>query len=61
MENSVPSYVIAMGVGRIFVESPVFTEDLPAHHRYLALAIQQMLELGLMLVEAAQDGVDRAA
>ncbi|GAB5339528.1 MULTISPECIES: DUF6124 family protein [Pseudomonas] len=50
-----------MGVGRIFVESPVFTEDLPAHHRYLALAIQQMLELGLMLVEAAQDRVDRAA
>jgi len=38
-----------------------FADSLPAHHRYLALAIQQMIELGLMLVEAAQDRVDRAA
>jgi len=34
---------------------------MPSQQRYLALAIQQMIELGLLLVEAVQDRVDRAA
>ncbi|ANF84989.1 DUF6124 family protein [Pseudomonas sp. M5A4_2d] len=52
------AYETIAGAGAMTNE---FADSLPAHHRYLALAIQQMIELGLMLVEAAQDRVDRAA
>ncbi|OPA91683.1 hypothetical protein BFW87_18825 [Pseudomonas fluorescens] len=52
------AYETIAGAGAMTGE---FAESLPAQHRYLALAIQQMIELGMMLVEAAQDRVDRAA
>ncbi|WP_395600159.1 DUF6124 family protein [Pseudomonas sp. B19125] len=52
------AYETIAGAGAMTNE---FAESLPSQHRYLALAIQQMIELGLMLVEAAQDRVDRAA
>ena len=38
-----------------------FAGNLPDEHRCLAVAIQQMIELGLFLVEAVQDRVDRVS
>jgi len=52
------AYETIAGAGAMTHE---FAETLPSQQRYLALAIQQMIELGLMLVEAAQDRVDQAA
>jgi len=52
------AYETIAGAGAMTHE---FAETLPSQQRYLALAIQQMIELGLMLVEAAQDRVDQVA
>ena len=52
------AYETIAGAGAMTHE---FVESLPSQQRYLALAIQQMIELGLLLVEAVQDRVDRAA
>lgn len=52
------AYETIAGAGAMTHE---FVESLPSQQRYLALAIEQMIELGLLLVEAVQDRVDRAA
>ncbi|MGC6371574.1 DUF6124 family protein [Pseudomonas sp. K2I15] len=52
------AYETIAGAGAMTNE---FADNLPDQHRPLALAIQQTIELGLMLVEAAQDRVDRIA
>ncbi|WP_426134221.1 DUF6124 family protein [Pseudomonas sp. PWP3-1b2] len=46
------AYKTIAGAGAMTGE---FAESLPTQHRYLALVIQQMIEPGLMLVEAAQN------
>ncbi|WP_168232337.1 DUF6124 family protein [Pseudomonas veronii] len=50
------AYETIAGAGAMTHE---FVESLPSQQRYLA--IEQMIELGLLLVEAVQDRVDRAA
>lgn len=52
------AYETIAGAGAMTNE---FADSLPDEHRCLALAIQQTNELGLMLVEAAQDRVDSVA
>lgn len=50
------AYETIAGAGVMTTE---FADNLPDKHRCLALAIQQMIELGLLLVEAAQSRVER--
>jgi len=52
------AYETIAGAGAMTNE---FADNLPDQYRPLALAIQQTIELALMLVEAAQDRVDRIA
>ncbi|OPA93703.1 hypothetical protein BFW86_06405 [Pseudomonas fluorescens] len=52
------AYETIAGAGAMTHE---FVDSLPSQQRYMALAIAQMIELGLLLVEAIQDRVDRAA
>lgn len=52
------AYETIAGAGAMTNE---FADNLPDKHRSLALAIQQMIELGLLLVEAVQDRVDRVS